>query len=648
VGDLPGAYENAFFGNNMEEDGGVSSDEDEVAAPPEEGEVVIKFSRALKQKIRAPWSTSLIVKVFGRSIGYVFLVNKLNYMWKTYGNFSCVDLGEGFFLIRFESRNSFEEVLKGGPWFIGEHFLSLRPWSPNFRASEASVSSIAVWVRLPELPVEYYHKEALMLIGSGLGPVLRVDVNTATGNRGRFARICIQIDIKKPLARTVRVGKAKVAVIYEGIGLLCFFCGKVGHRKEWCPCKITATPGNKQPEDRNTSCTEEVDKHKGFGPWMLVSRRKRQGTPAVVSNPGTTSSSPNANSVDSGRGGFQDKTQNSSNRFKYSSLDKGKKAQNDGLRTKGLAENLEPNSLSETLEPKSSEQAVGFSTEHGPITNKTSLQSSPFNVRSPLEKISSSSKLYQPPFAPNSTVISLSPQTPISTFNPNTTLHPLGHDKHALGSFSNIQETVELEDSPEGTEYSDHRGHNRAHSKGTASYVGLVRRRDGSSLGRNSFGSPSNRFSRSPSPNRYGVVARDKSFLEFSHGCSEDRRDKLSSTYSLSAIAGAEISAISGGGLLCNTSRVRREEGDAVKPNSAQLEGTSEFTKISSACEMHSSIQDRDKLLRNEGRGDTNLSVCYGRDSEHYLGALAGEGMECTRGGEHAVPDSKSSVYVVQ
>ena len=94
-------------------------------------------------------------------------------------------------------------MLKGGPWFIGEHFLSLRPWVPNFRASEASVSSVAVWVRLPELPVEYYHKDSLFRIRSGLGSVLCVDFNIAAGTRGRFARLCIQIDIDKPLTRTV-------------------------------------------------------------------------------------------------------------------------------------------------------------------------------------------------------------------------------------------------------------------------------------------------------------------------------------------------------------------------------------------------------------------------------------------------------------
>ena len=238
IGMIPGAYEHAFFRSSMEEDADLSSDEDNEDEPPGDGEVVIKFSRELKQRIRDPWSSSLIVKVFGRSVGYVFLVNKLKNMWKVAGNFSCVDIGMGFFLIRFDSRSGFEEVLKGGPWFIGEHYLSLRPWVPNFHASEASVSSVAIWVRLLELPVEYYHKDSLLKIGNGLGPILRVDFNTATGTRGRFARICVQLDLEQPLIRTIRVGKLKLAVVYKGIGLLCFHCGRIGHRSEWCPHRI--------------------------------------------------------------------------------------------------------------------------------------------------------------------------------------------------------------------------------------------------------------------------------------------------------------------------------------------------------------------------------------------------------------------------
>ena len=213
IGMIPGAYEHAFFGSSMEEDANLSLDEDDEDEPPGDREVVIKFSRELKQRIRDQWSSSLIVKVFGRLVGYVFLMNKLKNMWKVAGNFSCVDIGMSFFLIKFDSRSGFEEVLKGGLWFIGEHYLSLRPWVPNFRASEASVSPVAIWVKLPELPVEYYHKDSLLKIGSGLGPVLRVDFNTAAGTKGHFARICVQLDLEQPLIRTIRVGKDRKSVV---------------------------------------------------------------------------------------------------------------------------------------------------------------------------------------------------------------------------------------------------------------------------------------------------------------------------------------------------------------------------------------------------------------------------------------------------
>ena len=61
---------------------------------------------------------------------------------------------------------------KEGPWFIREHFLAIKPWEPYFKALEAKLNSIAVWVRLPELPIEFYDLEVLKEIGSVIGSVL--------------------------------------------------------------------------------------------------------------------------------------------------------------------------------------------------------------------------------------------------------------------------------------------------------------------------------------------------------------------------------------------------------------------------------------------------------------------------------------------
>lgn len=72
-----------------------------------------------------------------------------------------MDLRHDFFLIRFTLKEDYEMVLRNSPWFVGEHFLSIRPWEPNFKSSMVNVSSIVVWVRLNELLVEYYNAEAL-------------------------------------------------------------------------------------------------------------------------------------------------------------------------------------------------------------------------------------------------------------------------------------------------------------------------------------------------------------------------------------------------------------------------------------------------------------------------------------------------------
>ena len=83
-------------------------------------------------------------------------------MWKPAGRLDCVGLGYGFFVIRFSLREDYEAMLKRGPWFIGGHFLSIRPWELDFRPETANVSSVAVWIRLNQLPIEYYNAKALL------------------------------------------------------------------------------------------------------------------------------------------------------------------------------------------------------------------------------------------------------------------------------------------------------------------------------------------------------------------------------------------------------------------------------------------------------------------------------------------------------
>ena len=141
IGDILRAYAQAFSFDRMEDHAEESDDEvDDLV----EGMVDVKLSKETKSRIRAPWAKALIVKVYGRTVGYNYLTFKLNTLWKPIAKMDCVDLGKDYFLIKFSENFDYDKVLKGGPWFIGEHFLAIKPWEPYFKALEASFLAVAV------------------------------------------------------------------------------------------------------------------------------------------------------------------------------------------------------------------------------------------------------------------------------------------------------------------------------------------------------------------------------------------------------------------------------------------------------------------------------------------------------------------------
>ena len=240
------------------------------------------------------------MKVYGRMVGFNLLHAKIHNLWRPVGRLECVGLGNDFFLIRFAQKEDFEAVLKKGPWFIGGHFLSIKPWEPYFKLSSTNVSSMVVWIRLNELPIEFYNAETLHQIGKAIGNVLRVDTHTAFETRGRFVRLCVQVDVDKPLIDTVFIGRFEQVVTYEGINRLCFSCGRMGHQRECCPYSVKDGKDQVEKEEgdsvdragqpRNTHATNIPEQERGttpealednYGPWLLVSC-KGMGQKVVV------------------------------------------------------------------------------------------------------------------------------------------------------------------------------------------------------------------------------------------------------------------------------------------------------------------------------------------------------------------------------
>lgn len=102
----------------------------------------------------------MIVKVLGKRVSFKQLEAKLNREWTKNGPISVTDLAEGYYLVRLSSQ---------GPWKVADHYLIVQRWHPLFTLSATMTHKIAVWVRIPRLPIELCNDVFLKRIGACIG-----------------------------------------------------------------------------------------------------------------------------------------------------------------------------------------------------------------------------------------------------------------------------------------------------------------------------------------------------------------------------------------------------------------------------------------------------------------------------------------------
>ncbi|XP_021849548.2 uncharacterized protein [Spinacia oleracea] len=196
---------------------------------------VILLSKEDKQRMRRPWKNALIIKMFDGNLGYMGLMRRLKKKWNIKGELSLTDIGCKYFVARFTNSADYNFVLSQGPWMLDDNYLTIRKWVPNFVPDDEPIKVLTAWVRIPNLSVEYFDINFLNKIGSKIGKVLRVDKSTAQADRGKFTRLSIEIDLTRPLLSKFWLNGKIWKIQYEGIRMICFKCGTMGHNDEECP-----------------------------------------------------------------------------------------------------------------------------------------------------------------------------------------------------------------------------------------------------------------------------------------------------------------------------------------------------------------------------------------------------------------------------
>ncbi|CAN1216494.1 hypothetical protein LINPERPRIM_LOCUS626 [Linum perenne] len=195
---------------------------------------MISIDPELKEELCDAWKNAIIIKVYGKSMGYFYLLNRLQTILRLEGEMEFLDVGCSYFVAKFSSRADWLTVISGGPYLIVGCFLALRQWSPDFVPSTERVSSIVALIRFAELPLEYYSDGPLFQLAACMVKPLRIDTQTLLATRGKFVPVCVELNLDEPLMPVVGIEGRWYKVEYEGISNICTTYGCAGHNAEHC------------------------------------------------------------------------------------------------------------------------------------------------------------------------------------------------------------------------------------------------------------------------------------------------------------------------------------------------------------------------------------------------------------------------------
>ncbi|MBA0580684.1 hypothetical protein Gorai_022891 [Gossypium raimondii] len=156
-----------------------------------------------------------------------------------------IDLENDYFSVKFQTDEEYLAVLFGGPWKIFEHYLIVLPWMLTFSTDQPCLTTLMVWIRLSS-------------ILEGMGQFIRL----------------VFIDLEKPLVSKMRIDGKVQRVEYESLQLVCFECGRFGHKSDLCPHgsgEIEVSKGvSKGRVSKEISMNDRVEAEKfGILSWSL-------------------------------------------------------------------------------------------------------------------------------------------------------------------------------------------------------------------------------------------------------------------------------------------------------------------------------------------------------------------------------------------
>ncbi|XP_019455177.1 PREDICTED: uncharacterized protein LOC109356305 [Lupinus angustifolius] len=194
------------------------------------------------------------------------LRSKLLPLWNMIGKWSMVSLGKGFYEFSFASLEDMRMICAIGSWSLKPGFLRMFLWTPDFNPALQKQSHTQCWVKIHNLPQEYWNPRILFSIAGGIGTPISLDEATHNRTFGHFAKVLVELNLKSNLPDQILVERDNfaffVAIEYENLPAFCHHCQAIGHNEVQCRKNNNAKPdGTGKPRVKKQASEEVVKNH---------------------------------------------------------------------------------------------------------------------------------------------------------------------------------------------------------------------------------------------------------------------------------------------------------------------------------------------------------------------------------------------------
>ncbi|KAF7801271.1 reverse transcriptase [Senna tora] len=227
--------------------------------------ISIDFSAGEKEMIAKPWENALIIRLWGKVLDQAGLSHKISEIWKLKLIPQLINIVLGFFVVIPGCVEDKWKALLAGITFIDGHFLYVKSWIPCFNPSNALQEVFSpVWIKMNNLPIEFFNPKVLVRIGNAVGSFLGMDEPTHSLTLARYAHICVLIDLRKQIPPFIELNSFTQELIVEGGSGFCLECG--------CSNHSTASCRRKEVKEQGILNSNLESSDEG---WQMVTNRRR-------------------------------------------------------------------------------------------------------------------------------------------------------------------------------------------------------------------------------------------------------------------------------------------------------------------------------------------------------------------------------------